>query len=146
MRWAWCSDTKDIGELELEGDRNGSGLLGLNSGNVHLEGDEGSDQVDWRGDSSQGGAMATCSYCNMALVATTHSREVTTAAWTLVMVMVKLAGATSVAIEAMAIVSRSKVGGVAMTKVGSGWNRAWIWASVWCSWDGSSWCSWPGMR
>jgi hypothetical protein len=55
MRWAWCSDTKDISELELEGDRNGSGLLGLNSGNVHLEGSEGSDQVDWRGDSSQGG-------------------------------------------------------------------------------------------
>jgi hypothetical protein len=42
MRWKWCSDIKDVGELELEGSRSSSCPLGL----------EGSSEVDQSGGGS----------------------------------------------------------------------------------------------
>jgi hypothetical protein len=42
--WWRCSDSEDIGELELKGGRSSSSLLGLGlgGGDVHLKGREGS--------------------------------------------------------------------------------------------------------
>jgi hypothetical protein len=52
-RW-WCSDSEDISELELEGGRSSSRLLGLSlgGGDTHLKSYEGSGEV---GRSSGGG-------------------------------------------------------------------------------------------
>jgi hypothetical protein len=51
MRWKWSSDAEDVGELELEGGRSNSCLLGLglDDSNACLEGCEGSDEVGWSG-------------------------------------------------------------------------------------------------
>jgi hypothetical protein len=51
MRWKWCSDAKDVGELELEGGCNSSRLLGLgiDGSNARLKGCEGSGEVGQSG-------------------------------------------------------------------------------------------------
>jgi hypothetical protein len=48
-RWRWCSDSEDVGELELEGARDSSRLLGLGGGDARLKGGEGSGEVGRRG-------------------------------------------------------------------------------------------------
>jgi hypothetical protein len=50
-RWKWYSDVEDVGELELDSGCGSSRQLGLglDGGNMRLDGGEGIDQADRRG-------------------------------------------------------------------------------------------------
>jgi hypothetical protein len=74
--------------------------------------------------------IVACSYHDTTSMMTARSQEAVDTAWTMAMDTTKSDRATSEVAEAMATVSGSKVGGVAMMKVGS----EWIWAGMKSTW------------
>jgi hypothetical protein len=86
MRWR-CSNSEDGSELELEGGRDSSRLLGLG------------------GDDARPKVVAACSCCDAASTATARSQEAAAATWTVVRVVAKSDGATPETANATAMVS-----------------------------------------